>query len=498
MYMKKLLISLVLSLAALLPSTAKEKVLVLYENGGWHKPFTDLAVPWLQSQKDLEVTAITDTKPITEDYLKNFDVFIQLDYPPYMWTPEAVVAFEKYIGLGLGGYVGMHHATLLGEFDGYPMWTWFSDFMGGIRYRSYVASLSDGKVCIEDKEHPVVKGLPPSFTIPDDEWYTYDKDPRSNPDIHVIANVDETTVNASDDLKMGDHPVIWTNTKVKARNVYFQFGHSPELLKVDSWKKLMLNAIHWTAGTVESSLASEPRYPRFKALVYWRKDAEEAHIQFARQTLEFYRRLNFGDGFALDSVTSLSGLGYSKLKEYSVIILPDEAPKEDADKKLFEQYIENGGGALLFHGAGFTNYSDMNWPWLRNLMGGSVFKGNSWPPVAAKCQTEGHDNAITATLPDTFISPENEYYVWDPSPRKNPDVKVFVSLSPENFPLGLKDVLYGGDDYPLVWSNMKYRMVYLNFGHGDQLYSDAVMKLLFYNALRWVVSRDPRGNPFAK
>ena len=131
-------------------------------------------------------------------------------------------------------------------------------------------------------------------------------------------------------------------------------------------------------------------------------------------------------------------------------------------------------------------------------MGGSVFKGNSWPPVAAKCQTEGHDNAITATLPDTFISPENEYYVWDPSPRKNPDVKVFVSLSPENFPLGLKDVLYGGDDYPLVWSNMKYRMVYLNFGHGDQLYSDAVMKLLFYNALRWVVSRDPRGNPFAK
>lgn len=39
---------------------------------------------------------------------------------------------------------------------------------------------------------------------------------------------------------------------------------------------------------------------------------------------------------------------------------------------------------------------------------------------------------------------------------------------------------------------------HLNFGHGDQLYSDAVMKLLFYNALRWVVSRDPRGNPFAK
>jgi hypothetical protein len=30
---------------------------------------------------------------------------------------------------------------------------------------------------------------------------------------------------------MGDHPVIWTNPRYKARNVYFQFGHKAELLR---------------------------------------------------------------------------------------------------------------------------------------------------------------------------------------------------------------------------------------------------------------------------
>lgn len=44
---------------------------------------------------------------------------------------------------------------------------------------------------------------------------------------------------------MGDHPVIWTNEAIKAKNVYFQFGHSPKLLDNDSFKKVFSNAIDW-------------------------------------------------------------------------------------------------------------------------------------------------------------------------------------------------------------------------------------------------------------
>ena len=41
-------------------------------------------------------------------------------------------------------------------------------------------------------------------------------------------------------------------------------------------------------------------------------------------------------------------------------------------------------------------------------------------------------------------------------------------------------------------------MVYLNLGHGDEGFIDATQQLLFVNAFRWVVSRDPQGDPFKK
>lgn len=41
-------------------------------------------------------------------------------------------------------------------------------------------------------------------------------------------------------------------------------------------------------------------------------------------------------------------------------------------------------------------------------------------------------------------------------------------------------------------------MIYINMGHGDESYKDAAQQLLFLNAFRWIVSRDPKGDPFDK
>ena len=100
-------------------------------------------------------------------------------------------------------------------------------------------------------------------------------------------------------------------------------------------------------------------------------------------------------------------------------------------------------------------------------------------------------------LPERFVSPASEFYQWMPDPRSNPAVEVLVSLAPENFPMGLKDIVFGGD-FPIVWTNRNYRMIYLNMGHGDECFSDATQNLLFVNALRWIVSTSPKGNLFEK
>jgi len=225
------------------------RALVLFENGGHHLAFTNRAQPWLNqlaADSNFIIQYIQSTDSINESFLSRFDVFIQLDYPPYGWTADAITAFKDYIEKGKGGWVGLHHATLLGEFDGYPMWAWFSGFMGGVRFKNYIPDFAAAQVKVEDPEHPCMKNLPPQFTIDKEEWYTYDKSPRD--EVHVLASVDESTYVPNSGIKMGDHPVIWTNDHIAARNVYIFMGHGPDLFDNPFYTALLKNAIFWTAG----------------------------------------------------------------------------------------------------------------------------------------------------------------------------------------------------------------------------------------------------------
>ncbi|WPU93061.1 ThuA domain-containing protein [Mucilaginibacter sabulilitoris] len=250
--MKKLLLLICTGIFAcfnLNAQTKHFKVLALYENGGHHIEFSKRAKVWLDklaAEKGFTIDYIQNTDKIDDFFLSNYQLFLQLDYVPYGWNDKAVAAFQKYIDEGKGGWIGFHHATLLGEFDGYHEWQWFSNFMGGITYKNYIATFTKGKVNIEDKTHPVMKGVPDSFIIQQEEWYTYDKSPR--PHVHVLASVDESTYEPQGDIKMGDHPVIWTNDQKKARNVYIFMGHSPNLFDNPAWVKIVTNAIFWAVG----------------------------------------------------------------------------------------------------------------------------------------------------------------------------------------------------------------------------------------------------------
>jgi type 1 glutamine amidotransferase len=237
----------------LIAQTAKPvtyRVIALAEPGQTlHQGFVDAAMDWLQkkgAEEGFAVDYIRTTDPIDDEFLAAHKVFIQLNYPPYRWTPVAEAAFRKAMSQGTIGWIGFHHASLLGKFDGFEMSPFFHEFMGNIVFKSYIPDFATGTVHVEDAAHPVIEGLPQSFRIENDEWYTYDRSPR--PDVHVLANVDENSYEPARTVKMGDHPVIWTNPHYKARNVYFQFGHKGALLQNAYFRQLFLNSIHWLAG----------------------------------------------------------------------------------------------------------------------------------------------------------------------------------------------------------------------------------------------------------
>jgi len=111
--------------------------LVLSENGGHHLAYSQRARRWLDqlaTNSDFGVDYVQNTDSLDDALLSRYSLFIQLDYPPYGWKEQAVTAFERYISLGQGGWIGFHHASLLGEFDGYPLWQWYSEFLGDITY----------------------------------------------------------------------------------------------------------------------------------------------------------------------------------------------------------------------------------------------------------------------------------------------------------------------------------------------------------------------------
>lgn len=223
--------------------------LVLFENGGHHLAFTDAAQPWLNklaAEKNFTIDYIKRVDTIDEAFLKKYQLVIQLDYVPYGWPKKAQNAFIKYIEEGWGGWVGLHHAGLLGDFDGFTMWPWFYHFMGSVQYKNYISTFAQGEVHIEDIKHPVVKGLPKVFNIKTEEWYVFDKSPR--PNVHVIASVDEASYTPDSPIKMGDHPVIWSNEHMKAKNIYIFMGHSPDLFSNPAYTILFENAILWAAG----------------------------------------------------------------------------------------------------------------------------------------------------------------------------------------------------------------------------------------------------------
>ena len=98
------------------------------------------------------------------------------------------------------------------------------------------------------------------------------------------------------------------------------------------------------AGTRDRKESVRPanyaKSKRFKALMLWEPTAEIAHVQFDKQSMEFFHKLNYGDGFVLDTTTTLKGYTYEQLKEYSIIIALNASPSDAESRELFEKYME--------------------------------------------------------------------------------------------------------------------------------------------------------------
>lgn len=222
----------------------------------------------------------------------------------------------------------------------------------------------------------------------------------------------------------------------------------------------------------------------FKVLAFYSNKVERDHVDFAKQLRSFFTDVSDQKNFTFDVTTDWTNLNDTLVKNYQVIMWINDFPHTEHQRKVFQKYMENGGGWIGFHVAGY-NDKTTNWPWFVDFLGGAVFYSNNWPPLPARVVVDDPAHPVMQHVPPAFASPTNEWYQWKPSPRENKNVKVLASLDSMNYPLGIKDILTGGDT-PVVWTNTKYDMIYLNMGHGDQVLTDFIQNNMIADALMWV------------
>jgi type 1 glutamine amidotransferase len=245
-------------------------------------------------------------------------------------------------------------------------------------------------------------------------------------------------------------------------------------------------------ATLAFAMISAPAVAQTKqaplcVLGFYSTDGEGDHVEFGVQAAKFFSELAKRDHFQFDVTTNWNDSNLENLKKYQVVLWFNDSAHTPQQRAAFEQYMEQGGGWMGFHGAGYNDGST-HWPWYVQFLGGTVFLGNSWPPLPAELDVDDKASLVTRHLPAHFLSPDNEWYSWQPGPRTNKDVKVLLTLAQSNFPLGMKDTLTGGD-VPVVWSNTRYRMIYMNMGHGDKSFTSEQQNRLFEDAILWLGSK---------
>ena len=230
---------------------------------------------------------------------------------------------------------------------------------------------------------------------------------------------------------------------------------------------------------------SQQTPPRFRVIAFYTAKNDQAHISFVHEANKWFPEMAAKYHFSYDSTNNWQNLNASFLSKYQVVIFLDTRPEDAAQRAAFQQYMEHGGGWIGFHFAAFAlTPSDVpqNWNWYHNtFLGSGSYGSNTWRPTSAVLRVEDHRHPATRNLPDTFSAAPNEWYRWSNDLRKNPDIKILLSVDSSSFPLGTgpkpHEIWHSGY-YPVAWTNKKYKMIYDNMGHNDMDYDGGTNKEL--------------------
>ena len=139
---------------------------------------------------------------------------------------------------GIFNFVGAGKGLLIDHAGAWYSWADWPAFNrdlvgGGVRgHRAY----GTFAVAVADTTHPVMAGVPETFTI-EDELYRLEQDPEG-PALHVLAT--------AQDPETGDvFPVVWTVAHTNGRIVVNTLGHDGAAHHHPAYRQILQNSLRW-------------------------------------------------------------------------------------------------------------------------------------------------------------------------------------------------------------------------------------------------------------
>jgi type 1 glutamine amidotransferase len=181
------------------------------------------------------------------EHLARFDVVVFANASGDMLSDAQDLAFQSWLEAG-GAWIGIHAAG-----DGsHDEWAWYQETLIGGHFTAHIMGpqTQEARVIVEATDHPVTRGLPADF-VHAEEWYSWDSSARKH-GFDVLLTVDESSyepfvrgMGAERDLRMKDHPIVWTRCVGKGRALYSAMGHWAAAYENPHYARLLENAIEW-------------------------------------------------------------------------------------------------------------------------------------------------------------------------------------------------------------------------------------------------------------
>ncbi len=343
-----------------------------------------------------------------------------------IYTPERMRIMEKQMRRGCG-FVTFHFSTFISYEYAEQVLEWGGGFYEWDEHRGRVSAIKtlDTDVQLGSPEHPVSNGVQP-FHYKDEFYYQMrfrQKDPRLKPILQVpaLSAVPE------------DQTVAWAVERSNGgRGFGTTTGHYYENWRNENYRKLILNAIVWTAHVdvpeagVQSTFVEDDEVDRalltdpVPALIVT-GDSDPGH-QWRETTPALITALNSeAPRFQVTVSEDVEALAKADLSTYKLVVLNyinwTHPGLSEAARNAFSSYLKQGGGLVILHfaDAAFTS----------ELPGGSTAE---WPEYRQICRRVWDESKSTHDAYGPF-----QVTVVDPAHAATHDVVSFQT----------KDELYG-------------------------------------------------------